>query len=68
VNGAPKQPVAELFALRGRPNFEAHLCMQLRGMRDERSPVTTVWRGSYVEHPDVRREFLTEVRSHNPWT
>ena len=46
-----------------------HLCMQMRGVREEHSKTTTTaWRGGYTESADLRREFLTEVRSHNPWT
>jgi GTP cyclohydrolase IA len=46
-----------------------HLCTQMRGVREEHSKtVTTVWRGGYSENPDLRREFLAEVRTRNPWT
>jgi GTP cyclohydrolase I len=36
-----------------------HLCAQMRGVR-ELSPKTrtSVWRGTYVDSPDLRREFL----------
>lgn len=45
-----------------------HMCMQMRGVREEHSKTTTTaWRGGYVESADLRREFLTDVRSHNPW-
>jgi GTP cyclohydrolase I len=45
-----------------------HMCMQMRGVREEHSKTTTTaWRGTYVESADLRREFLTGVRSHNPW-
>jgi GTP cyclohydrolase I len=47
----------------------AHLCTQMRGVREERSKtVTTFWRGGYTDEPELRREFLAEVRNHNPWT
>ncbi len=37
----------------------AHLCTQMRGVREENSrTVTTFWRGSYVEDGDLRRDFL----------
>jgi GTP cyclohydrolase I len=46
-----------------------HLCTQMRGVREEQSKtVTSVWRGGYSENPDLRREFLAEVRNRNPWT
>jgi GTP cyclohydrolase I len=42
----------------------AHLCTQMRGVAEEASrTVTTFWRGLYNEHPDLRSEFLAEVRS-----
>ncbi|HZR93734.1 MAG TPA: GTP cyclohydrolase I [Gaiellaceae bacterium] len=46
-----------------------HLCTQMRGVREEHSKtVTSFWRGGYVEEPEMRREFLEEVRSRNPWS
>ena len=37
----------------------AHLCTQMRGVREENSrTVTTFWRGSYAEDPELRRDFL----------
>jgi GTP cyclohydrolase I len=45
-----------------------HLCTQMRGVREEHSrTVTTVWRGRYSDEPELRREFLAEVRNRNPW-
>ena len=45
-----------------------HLCTQMRGVREEHSKTATiVWRRGYTENPDLRREFLTEVRTRNPW-
>jgi GTP cyclohydrolase I len=45
-----------------------HLCTQMRGVREEHSKTTTaVWRRGYTENPELRREFLAEVRSRNPW-
>jgi len=39
-----------------------HLCTQMRGVREEHSTtVTTFWRGSYGEEPELRREFLAEA-------
>jgi GTP cyclohydrolase I len=38
----------------------AHLCTQMRGVREERSRTTTAfWRGNYEHDPEMRREFLT---------
>jgi GTP cyclohydrolase I len=38
-------------------------------VREEHSKtVTSFWRGGYVEEPEMRREFLEEVRSRNPWS
>lgn len=37
----------------------AHLCTQMRGVREERSRTTTsFWRGTYEHDPEMRREFL----------
>jgi GTP cyclohydrolase I len=45
----------------------AHLCTQMRGVREERSKTaTTFWRGTYTDGPELRREFLAEVGSHSP--
>lgn len=47
----------------------AHLCTQMRGVREEHSrTVTSVWRGGYADDADLRREFLADVRSRNPWS
>ena len=46
-----------------------HLCTQMRGVREEHSrTVTTVWRRSYTDDAELRREFLAEVRNRNVWT
>jgi GTP cyclohydrolase I len=46
-----------------------HLCTRMRGVGEEHSrTATTVWRGCYAADPELRREFLNEVRNHNPWT
>lgn len=43
----------------------AHLCTQMRGVREERSRTwTSFWRGTYETEPELRREFL-EVASRN---
>jgi len=43
----------------------AHLCTQMRGVREERSKsVMTFWRGSYSDDPELRREFLATVGNH----
>jgi GTP cyclohydrolase I len=43
----------------------AHLCTQMRGVREERSKsVMTFWRGSYSNDPELRREFLATVGNH----
>jgi GTP cyclohydrolase I len=45
-----------------------HLCTQMRGVREEHSKtVTSVWRGGYSENPELRREFLAQIRDRNPW-
>jgi GTP cyclohydrolase I len=37
----------------------AHLCTQMRGVREEQSKTwTTFWRGAYESEPEMRREFL----------
>ena len=42
----------------------AHLCTQMRGVREENSrTVTTFWRGSYTDDPALRQDFLSLVRS-----
>ncbi len=41
----------------------AHLCTQMRGVREENSrTVTTFWRGRYTEDPALRQDFLSQVR------
>jgi len=46
-----------------------HLCTQMRGVREEHSKtVTSVWRRGYTDNPELRREFLAELRNRNPWT
>ena len=43
----------------------AHLCTQMRGVREERSRTwTSFWRGTYEAEPEMRREFL-EIASRN---
>ena len=45
-----------------------HLCTQMRGVREEHSrTVTTVWRGGFTDNPELRREFLSEVRGRDAW-
>jgi GTP cyclohydrolase I len=39
----------------------SHLCTRMRGVEEDTVTVTTVWRGAFVD-PDLRREFLGEVR------
>lgn len=39
-----------------------HLCTHMRGVEEASSTVTTFWRGSFHD-PDLRREFLDEVRA-----
>jgi GTP cyclohydrolase IA len=42
----------------------AHLCTQMRGVREENSrTVTTFWRGRYTDDPALRQDFLSLVRS-----
>jgi GTP cyclohydrolase I len=42
----------------------AHLCTQMRGVREENSrTVTTFWRGRYTDEPALRQDFLSLVRS-----
>jgi GTP cyclohydrolase I len=41
----------------------AHLCTQMRGVREERSRTwTSFWRGTYETEPEIRREFLQVAR------
>jgi GTP cyclohydrolase IA len=47
----------------------AHLCTQMRGVREEHSKtVTSVWRRGYTDNAELRREFLAEVGKRNPCT
>jgi GTP cyclohydrolase I len=39
----------------------SHLCTQMRGVEEHSRTTTTFWRGAY-EDPELRREFLDEVR------
>lgn len=41
----------------------SHLCTQMRGVEEPSRTVTTFWRGDY-DDPELRREFLLEVRAH----
>jgi GTP cyclohydrolase IA len=43
-----------------------HLCVEMRGVR-ETAPLTrtTVWRGDYAEHSDLRAEFFTACGLHH---
>jgi GTP cyclohydrolase I len=41
----------------------SHLCTQMRGVEEHSRTITTFWRGSFSD-PELRREFLHEVRSH----
>jgi GTP cyclohydrolase IA len=46
----------------------AHLCTQMRGVREEHShTVTTYWRGAFDDDPAIRHAFLRRVESRNPW-
>ncbi len=40
----------------------SHLCTQMRGVEEHSRTVTTFWRGAFAE-PELRREFLEEVRA-----
>ncbi len=41
----------------------AHLCTQMRGVREEHSStVTSFWRGTYEDEPELRQEFLSQAR------
>jgi GTP cyclohydrolase I len=40
----------------------SHLCTQMRGVEEHSRTITTFWRGSF-EDPELRREFLQEVRA-----
>jgi GTP cyclohydrolase I len=39
-----------------------HLCTQMRGVEEHSRTVTTFWRGEF-DDPELRREFLSEVRA-----
>jgi GTP cyclohydrolase I len=58
--------LVELIAPRGvAVHLEAsHLCTQMRGVEEHSRTVTTFWRGAFSD-PELRREFLDEVRSHS---
>jgi GTP cyclohydrolase I len=57
--------LVELVAPRGvAVHLEAsHLCTQMRGVEEHSRTITTFWRGAFAD-PELRREFLHEVRSH----
>jgi GTP cyclohydrolase I len=60
--------IAELIEPRGvAVHLQAvHLCTRMRGVREENSTTAmTFWRGDYGDDPELRREFLAEVRSRN---
>jgi hypothetical protein len=40
----------------------------MRGVREEYSKSgNDLWRRGYTDDPELRREFLAEVRHHNTW-
>src|ERR1041385_593098 len=39
------------------------LCTQMRGVEEHSRTITTFWRGAFDDDPDLRREFLQEVRA-----
>jgi GTP cyclohydrolase I len=41
----------------------SHLCTQMRGVEEHSRTITTFWRGAFAD-PELRREFLHEVRAH----
>jgi GTP cyclohydrolase I len=41
----------------------SHLCTQMRGVEEHSKTVTTFWRGAYRD-PQLRSEFLQDVRAH----
>jgi GTP cyclohydrolase I len=46
----------------------AHLCTQMRGVREEHShTATTHWRGAFYDDPAIRHAFLRQVEARNPW-
>ena len=68
------EQIAETFGELMEPHGVAvhieavHLCTQMRGVREERSKtVTSVWRGGYSASPDLRSEFLAEIRGRDSW-
>jgi GTP cyclohydrolase I len=56
--------LVDLVAPRGvAVHLEAsHLCTQMRGVEEHSRTITTFWRGVFDEEPELRREFLHEVR------
>jgi GTP cyclohydrolase I len=40
----------------------SHLCTQMRGVEEHSRTITTFWRGTF-DDPELRREFLQEVRA-----
>jgi len=58
--------LVSLIAPRGvAVHLEAtHLCTKMRGVEEHSKTITTFWRGEF-EDPELRREFLHEVRSHH---
>ena len=44
----------------------AHLCTQMRGVRDDRTrTATTFWRGAYETDPELRNDFMGTVWQHH---
>jgi GTP cyclohydrolase I len=56
--------LASLIAPRGIAVYleASHLCTHMRGVEESSRTATTVWRGEFAD-PDLRREFLAEVRA-----
>jgi len=43
----------------------SHLCTHMRGVGEQSRTVTTFWRGEYND-PELRREFVDQVRAARP--
>lgn len=61
--------MGEIFTMFGMGPDTPGTGTQMRGVREEHSKtVPSVWRRGYTDNPDLRREFLAQLRSRNPWS
>jgi hypothetical protein len=61
-------PTASLVEIRGGLDSGPLVVSPMSATSRTSRSVASFWRGGYIEEPEMRREFLEEVRSRNPWS